>query len=92
MSFAPLPSQQHSIATQDQKADSVWFGYLKAIDRFVRDKIGGTFKVPASTTTAASLNIAEGSAPTSPADGDIWFDGTDLSIRVSGVTKTFTLT
>jgi hypothetical protein len=44
-----------------------------------------------STTSAASLRIRSGTAPTSPNDGDIWFDGTDIKMRIGGVTKTFTL-
>jgi hypothetical protein len=47
--------------------------------------------IGASTTTRASLRIRSGTAPTSPNDGDIWFDGTDIKIRIGGVTKTFTL-
>jgi hypothetical protein len=47
--------------------------------------------LPASTTTKSTLNIASGTAPTSPNDGDIWFDGTDIKMRIGGVTKTFTL-
>jgi hypothetical protein len=47
--------------------------------------------VSASTTTRASLRIRSGTAPTSPNDGDIWFDGTDIKMRIGGVTKTFTL-
>ena len=47
--------------------------------------------VPASVTTAASLRIRSGTAPTTPNDGDIWFDGTDIKMRIGGVTKTFTL-
>ena len=45
----------------------------------------------ASTTAKASLRIPSGTAPTSPTNGDIWFDGTDLKMRIGGVTKTFTL-
>jgi hypothetical protein len=48
----------------------------------------------ATSTSAASLNIPIGSAPSSPVDGDIWReDNTDtgLKIRVNGVTKTITL-
>jgi hypothetical protein len=48
--------------------------------------------VKASTTSASSLRIRSGTAPTSPNDGDIWFDGTDIKMRIGGVTKTFTLT
>lgn len=44
-----------------------------------------------ATTARASLLIGSGSAPTAPNDGDIWFDGTDLFMRIGGVTKTFTL-
>lgn len=45
----------------------------------------------ASTVARASLRIRTGVAPTSPNDGDCWFDGTDFKARVGGVTKTFTL-
>jgi hypothetical protein len=48
--------------------------------------------IEASTTTRASLRIRSGTAPTSPNDGDIWYDGTNLKMRVGGTTKTFTLT
>ena len=47
--------------------------------------------LPASTATRASLNITSGAAPTTPNNGDIWFDGADIFMRVGGVTKTFTL-
>lgn len=45
----------------------------------------------ASSTTSASLRIRSGVAPTAPNDGDIWYDGTNLLMRVGGTTKTFTL-
>jgi hypothetical protein len=48
--------------------------------------------IAASTTSAASLRLRSGVAPTSPNDGDIWYDGTNLKMRVAGVTKTFTVT
>ena len=91
MSFGQLPSPAQDLA-QNNKIDAVWFNYLRAIDRFIRAKIGGTFQTPASTADAASLNIPAGTAPTSPANGDIWFDGTNIKMRIGGVTKTFTLT
>lgn len=46
----------------------------------------------AGTTAKSQMNFAASTAPTSPVDGDFWFDGTDFKARVSGVTKTFTLT
>ena len=39
----------------------------------------------------AQLSLAPGATPTNPNDGDIWYDGTNLKMRVGGVTKTFTL-
>jgi hypothetical protein len=48
--------------------------------------------VGAATTAKASLNIASGVAPTSPQNGDVWFDGTNVKMQIGGVTKTFTLT
>lgn len=47
--------------------------------------------IAASTTAKPHINLAAGAAPTAPANGDIWFDGADLKMRVGGVTKTFTL-
>jgi hypothetical protein len=44
-----------------------------------------------STTTNATLRVPSGTAPTSPVNGDIWFDGTNLFMRIGGVTKTFTI-
>lgn len=52
----------------------------------------GTLFLKASTTASASLNIASGAAPTSPNDGDYWYDGTNVKIRVGATTKTFTIT
>jgi hypothetical protein len=51
----------------------------------------GKVSYAAATTAKAQINLASGTAPTSPVNGDIWFDGTDLKMRIGGVTKTFTL-
>lgn len=48
--------------------------------------------VGGSSTSRTSLRIRSGTAPTSPNDGDIWYDGTNLKMRIGGTTKTFTLT
>lgn len=45
----------------------------------------------ASATGLAGFNIPAGTAPTSPVNGDMWQDGTDIKIRIGGVTKTFTI-
>jgi hypothetical protein len=47
--------------------------------------------IGASTTARTSLRIRSGTAPTAPNDGDIFFDGTNLKMRIGGVTKTFTI-
>jgi len=44
-----------------------------------------------SSTASATLRVPSGTAPTSPVNGDIWFDGTNLFMRIGGVTKTFTI-
>jgi hypothetical protein len=53
--------------------------------------LSGRLLGSASTTTRATLNIPSGVAPTTPSNGDIWFDGTNIFMRIGGVTKTFTL-
>ena len=45
----------------------------------------------ASTTSRPPINLLPGVAPTSPVDGDIWYDGSNLKIRVGATTKTFTI-
>jgi hypothetical protein len=52
----------------------------------------GKANLVASTISRASLSFRSGVAPTVPVNGDIWFDGTNLFMRIGGVTKTFTLT
>lgn len=46
----------------------------------------------AGTTARSQINFASSTAPTSPNDGDFWYDGTNVKFRVGGTTKTFTLT
>ena len=53
---------------------------------------GAYVDIAGSLTTKAALRFRTGTAPTSPNDGDVWFDGSALKIRISGVTKTFTVT
>ena len=48
--------------------------------------------IPAGTTAKSQMRFVASVAPTTPADGDVWFDGTALKIRIGGVTKTFTVT
>ena len=54
-------------------------------------KITSKMSMGAGTTSNAQINLASSTAPTSPNDGDIWFDGTNLKMQIGGLTKTFTL-
>ena len=56
------------------------------------DLAGATFTgevfTPASTTASAGLSILPGAAPSAPQDGEIWNTGSDLQVRLNGVTET----
>lgn len=45
----------------------------------------------ANNDEEAALRFNAGSTPTTPNNGDIWFDGTDLKMHIGGITKTFQL-
>lgn len=51
--------------------------------------------IAAGTTAKAQMNLVLSTAPTSPNDGDIWWETnglTGLKIRIGGVTRTITIT
>jgi hypothetical protein len=43
-------------------------------------------QLPASLTSAAPLNIPQGSAPSSPVNGDVWITSASMFARISGAT------
>ncbi len=48
----------------------------------------------AATTAKSEMRFNVGGPPTSPVDGDVWFESntnTGLKIRINGVTKSFTV-
>jgi hypothetical protein len=45
-----------------------------------------------ATNAQLRLRTTGGTAPSAPNDGDIWFDGTALRIRIGGLTRTVTVT
>lgn len=54
--------------------------------------ISGSLRLAPGGTAVAQLHFVSGSAPTSPATGDVWLDPTgSLKIQINGVTKTFTV-
>jgi hypothetical protein len=54
-------------------------------------RVQSKLSLSAGTTSNAQINLASSTAPTSPNNGDIWFDGSDLKIRVGGLTRTIVL-
>lgn len=46
----------------------------------------GKTTFPATTTTRASLTVPHGTAPTSPADGDLWTTTAGIYVRINGAT------
>jgi hypothetical protein len=50
-------------------------------------QFGDKTMLAASTANGASLNIPSGTAPSSPAAGDVWNDGTNLIVKTGGVVK-----
>ncbi len=46
----------------------------------------GKLNLPASTTGGAPLNIGQGTAPTSPTNGDLWATGSGVFAYVNGAT------
>lgn len=48
--------------------------------------VGSKTLFAAATTNYGSINLASGTAPTSPVNGDIWYDGTHIQGRVAGTT------
>lgn len=49
--------------------------------------IGGRLSATASTTTQASVNIAQGTAPSTPVNGDIWTSSTGVFAHINGANQ-----
>jgi hypothetical protein len=96
-----LGSESNRTFIGNSSTVSTWLGgnllLGSTTDSGERIQINGTAKITnkmslsAGTTSAAQINLASSTAPTSPNNGDIWFDGTNLFMRIGGVTKTFTI-
>lgn len=48
------------------------------------DTMTGKLQMKASDTVSAPINIPQGVSPSAPADGDIWMNGTTLTVRGTG--------
>ncbi len=51
--------------------------------------VASQITIAGSTTALAGLNLAVGVAPSSPVEGDVWYDGTNFKGREDGGTITF---
>lgn len=66
--------------------------FLKSIGLGNAAPVASAFAaIAAGTAAAAQINFGASAAPTTPNNGDFWFDGTNFKARVGGVTKTFTI-
>jgi hypothetical protein len=48
-------------------------------------------RLGSGTSSRSQLRFSSGVAPTTPQDGDVWFDGSNLKMQIAGVIKTFTM-
>jgi hypothetical protein len=88
-----------SVGESSTESNRTWIGNTSTASTWLGGNLlvgtrtnGASFiNVGAGTTAKSQINLASSTAPTSPVNGDIWFDGTDLKMRIGGVTKTFTL-
>lgn len=70
---------------------STSFSTVARIGVGIANAAAALVKIAAGTTAKSQINLAASTAPTAPADGDIWFDGTDVCIRISGSTEKLAL-
>ena len=68
-------------ATQNVGTSGTNIGMLSTVNTWGAEQI-----LPASTTGSAPLNIPQGTAPTSPVNGDVWTTSTGMFARINGST------
>lgn len=101
--FATLGSMSFAIDSGGTRTDRVfewgsnntnpgfgWTAHMRLSDGPASEaelEVFGNLKLAASTTSAASINMAEGVAPSSPVDGDVWVTTAGaFNARLNGVT------
>lgn len=60
------------------------------LDTSLNTTFAGTIIAPASSTVKPGMTLTTGVAPTSPTDGNFWYDGTNLKFRNGATTRTVT--
>ena len=68
-------------------AGNAWLTVARAVAVPTIATFGAAVITSASSTTRAGFNIPQGTAPTSPANGDIWMTVAGLFYRFNGTTK-----
>lgn len=48
--------------------------------------VGSLLRTAASTTSSAGINVAQGTPPTSPNNGDLWATSSTFNVRINGTT------
>lgn len=78
------------------RAGSVNSARLSSLGLYVGGNVAPTARldIAASAASAAAVRIRSGSAPSAPNDGDMWYDGINLSFRIAATshviaTKTY---
>ena len=97
--------QPYTVPTRNATGDAYVSGKLSTSNNVLDDgsgniTAGGKITSGASTSSAASFNIPAGTAPTSPAAGDHWYDGDRVYVKdaetnsgvISSVPRRFTIT
>jgi hypothetical protein len=76
------------IIVQDGAGDVVQFKDVSSDTTYSFINASGKVNTIASTTANAGLNIPQGTAPTSPVNGDMWTTTSNLLVRINGITQT----
>jgi hypothetical protein len=70
------------LAVEDSTGEST--PYMDLCGTYEAIRVFKRLETVASTTTKAGINIPVGTAPTSPVEGDLYYDGTHLYFKPSG--------
>ncbi len=89
--FTIVRAQEGTTARAFSSADKVELrvtaaGLANKLDKDTGGTLSGALTTVASATGGAGFNLPHGTAPTSPANGDIWSTTTGLFVRVNGAT------
>lgn len=89
----PGSSTNNEVAAFNGTTGAILKGSGFTYDKIVRLDTANTYTAGkqtfvASTSGSATFNVPPGTAPSSPAAGDVWTTTTDMFVRLNGVTET----